>query len=168
MNLIVAVSENWGIGHKNELLFRISEDLQRFKKLTTGKVVVMGHNTFKSLGKPLPDRINIVLSKTEKIPGVITCNSLEELNLVLENYPPDDIFVIGGEKIYNLLLNRCKFAYVTKIEATPPADAFMPNLEKLENWQLTHEGLPEQQTEPVYRYNIFTNLGIVYINPLRL
>ncbi|MCL1845950.1 MAG: dihydrofolate reductase, partial [Defluviitaleaceae bacterium] len=133
MNLSVAISSNRGIGCKNELLFRISEDLRHFRALTEGKIVVMGHNTLKSLpnGKPLPRRTNIVLSRQIglKIPGAIVCNSLEALDKILHNYSPENIFIIGGEEIYSQLLNRCNVAYITKVDACPPADAFFPNID---------------------------------------
>ncbi|MDR0272672.1 MAG: dihydrofolate reductase [Clostridiales bacterium] len=161
MNLSVAVSQNWGIGYKNELLFRIREDLQRFKKLTTNKIVVMGHNTFKSLpnAKPLPNRINIVLSREKKlhIPGVIICDSINSLENILQNYETENIFVIGGEKIYSQLLNRCRTAYITKVEANPTADAFMPNIDKLPNWQLLEETSFSENEGLMYKYCIYSN-----------
>lgn len=158
--LSVAVSENWGIGYKNELLFRISEDLKRFKALTTGKTIVMGHNTFKSLpnAKPLPNRTNIVLSRDTalKIPGVTVCNSLGDLKPYLRG----DVFIIGGEQIYKLLLGYCEAAYVTQIQSAPPADAFMPNLSALQNWELTEQELPKQDGNLTYKYSIFTNKSV--------
>ncbi|MCL1877314.1 MAG: dihydrofolate reductase [Defluviitaleaceae bacterium] len=143
MNLSVAVSADWGIGFENELLFRISEDLRHFRTLTLGKVIVMGHNTLKSLpgGKPLPGRTNIVLSRQEglKIPDAIVCNSLTALDENLQNYSPENIFIIGGEEIYAQLLNRCRYAYITKVDACPPADAFFPNIDEMEDWRLAEE-----------------------------
>ena len=160
MNLIVAVSNDWGIGYKNDLLFRIREDLQRFRALTINKVVVMGHNTFKSLpgGKPLPGRTNIVLSKKiAKIPDTMTCNSISALETELKKYDLQDVFDIGGEKIYTQLLNYCRTAYITKVDANPNADAFMPNIDKLPNWRLFEETLPRKQGEFSYKYSIYTN-----------
>lgn len=161
MNLIVAVSSDWGIGYKNELLFRIREDLQRFKKLTINKVVVMGHNTFKSLpgGKPLPSRTNIVLSKNDslQIPGVITCNSMGSLKALLQNHDPREIFIIGGEKVYAQLLNYCERAYITKVEANPSADVFMTNIDKLPCWRLEQESLLKNYGEISYKFSIYTN-----------
>ena len=150
MNLIVAVSSNWGIGNNNDLLFRIREDLIRFKNITTGKVVVMGHNTYKSLGKPLPNRVNIVLSRNTslEIPGVVICDSIQ----ALEQQITEDAFVIGGEQIYRQLLHKCKFAFVTKVNAAPPANVFMPNLDELPQWKLVEES-------PI---NIFGNLEYSY------
>lgn len=157
MSLIVAVSENWGIGYKNDLLFRISDDLKRFRRLTTGKTIVMGHNTFKSLpsGRPLPNRTNIVLSRDTslKIPDVLVCNSLEEL----QKYLVGDVFVIGGEQIYRLLLDYCETAYVTQIQAAPPADAFMPKLNELPNWRLIDEE-PKTEGDLVYKYSVFSQI----------
>jgi dihydrofolate reductase len=162
MNLIAAVSADWGLGCNNNLLFHIKEDLARFKQLTLSKVVIMGHNTFKSLPesrKPLPHRVNIVLSHTE-IPGVLNCTSEAELEIVLKNYDPKDVFVIGGEKIYNLLLNRCERAYITKVEACPPADVFMPNLDELPNWRLHEETRTKKTNGFTYKFCTYANLTI--------
>ena len=140
MNVSVAVSSNWGIGHKNDLLFRISPDLKRFKKLTMGKAVVMGHNTFKSLPnqKPLPDRKNIVMSRKPnlRIPGVLVANSKEQ---VMEMVSAKDIFIIGGEQIYKLFLNDCTRIYLTKVYDNPPADVFFPNLDTKPEWSLAYK-----------------------------
>ena len=103
MNLIVCVSRNWGIGKNNELLFHIPDDLKQFKALTTGKVVVMGHNTLKSLpgGKPLPNRTNIVLSRNPnlKIEGATVCNSVQDVLIEVSDRLQSDVFIIGGEAI---------------------------------------------------------------------
>ena len=162
MNLSVAVSSDWGIGYNNELLFRIREDLQRFRELTINKVIVMGHNTFKSLpgGKPLPNRVNIVLSREIglEIPGAIVCNSLDALEIHLQDYNRQDVFIIGGEKIYQQLLNRCEKAYITKVEGNPPADAYMPNIDKLAAWQLVEESAQKKHGEITYKYCVYTNI----------
>jgi len=143
VNLIVAVTADWGIGCENRLLYRISEDMRRFKEMTIGKVVVMGHNTFKSLpdGLPLPERANIMLSANPGlcIPGVTVCESVAKLHDVLESYATEDVFVIGGESVYVQLLNSCENAYITKIERTPMADTFFPNLDELPGWWLAEE-----------------------------
>jgi len=156
MNLIVAVSKNWGIGCENRLLFCIREDLQRFKQITTGKTVVMGHNTFRSLpgGKPLPNRENIVLSRDKnlQIDGVIVCNSTDALLQLLEGRPCEDIFIIGGENVYTQFLPLCKCAIITKVNVAPPADAFMPNLDEHPDWQLSEESAPQFCGEISYTY----------------
>ena len=156
MNILVAVTSNWGIGCKNKLLFDIREDLQRFKEMTTGKVVVMGHNTLKSLpnGVALPNRVNIVLSRKTAltVPNAIVCNSTEQLFKTLETYPPEDVFVIGGQDIYFQLLNNCTHAYVTKIEATVDADTFFPNLDERNNWEICEESDTRESNGVYYRF----------------
>ncbi|MCL2217670.1 MAG: dihydrofolate reductase [Defluviitaleaceae bacterium] len=156
MNLIAAVSSEWGIGRGNDLLFRIREDHLRFKSLTIGKVVVMGHNTFKSLPKqqPLVDRANIVLSRDESlvIPGVVMCNSLEHLRDLLTPYAPEDIFIIGGEKIYTQLLEGCTIAHITKVASAPPADVFFPNLDALPEWRLVEESEEKSHRDLKFKY----------------
>jgi len=157
MNIIVAVSIVWGIGYKNDLLFRIKEDLQRFKQFTTNKVVVMGRKTFESLPKsrrPLPNRTNIVLTYNEKwrAEGVTVCNSIPALLNILEAYDPEDIFIIGGEEIYTKMFSHCKTAYVTKINHAPPADVFFPNMDKRLEWKLENESPVNVQDGLEYKF----------------
>ena len=138
MNLIVAVDENWAIGKEGDLLEKISEGLKRFKELTTNNIVVMGRVTFDSLPKkrPLPNRKNIVLTrdKTLVIEGVEICYTVDELLKMIEK-EEKDVFVMGGEKIYKLLLPFCKKAYVTKIYNSYDADRYMENLDISEEWE---------------------------------
>lgn len=100
MNLIACIDNNWGIGYNNNLLFHIPDDLKRFKEITNNKVVVMGRKTFESLPnvKPLPNRINIVITKDKKYRpnSVVVINSFEELLLHLKIYKQENIFIIGG------------------------------------------------------------------------
>jgi dihydrofolate reductase len=162
MNLIVAVSKDWGIGCENNLLFRIPEDQKYFRKTTIGKVVVMGHNTFKSLpnGKPLKDRVNIVLSKNREltIDDVIVCNSTAELFETLKAYPPNDIFIIGGAAVYSEFFNHCKKAYITKIDAVLPADTFFSNIDEMDNWKLIQESEAKEHDGLKYKFCVYENL----------
>lgn len=145
MRAIVAVDENWAIGKDNELLFHISEDLKRFKDLTTGCFVIMGRNTFESLPnqKPLIGRINIVLSRNLdfKQSGFITLHSLSDVLYLQKNIlNDDDLWVIGGEKIYNLLLPYCNEVFLTKVHTkVDGANKFFPNLDKLDDWNWSHK-----------------------------
>lgn len=140
MKIIVSVDRNWGIGYQGQLLLRIPEDMKFFKQMTIGKVVVMGRGTFESLpGKqPLKERTNIVLSSNMVAPdsGVIVCRTLDLLFQELKKYKTDDIFVIGGEKVFRQLLPYCREAYVTKINNAYPADRFFVNLDENEDWKL--------------------------------
>lgn len=148
MNMIVAVDQNWGIGLKNKLLVQIPEDQRFFRETTTGKVVVMGRKTLESFPNkmPLPKRTNIVLSKDEsyQVKGAIVVRSKEELLKELENYTKEDIFIIGGESVYKLMLPYCNVVHVTKIDYTYEADAFFPNLDALKEWKIT--ALSDEQT----------------------
>ncbi|MBR2159972.1 MAG: dihydrofolate reductase [Clostridia bacterium] len=136
MQAIVAVSENWGIGKDNDLLFRISADLKRFKALTSGRTVVMGRKTLESLpgGKGLPKRRNIVLTSQPDF----TAENAEAVHnpAQLIFAAGADAFVIGGATVYRQLLSLCDRVYVTKVFASPEADAFFPNLDESPDWEV--------------------------------
>lgn len=137
MNLIVAVSKNWGIGKDNKLLFSLKEDMKFFKQTTTGKVVVMGKNTYLSLPKrPLKDRVNVVLTKSQFDDGCVTVKDTDELFAEIKKHKADDVFVIGGASLYRQLLPYCDTAYVTKVDADADADAYFENLDNLRGWEL--------------------------------
>lgn len=148
MNLIAAVDKNWAIGKNNELLVRIPADQKFFRETTTGKVVVMGRKTLESFpnGTPLKNRTNIVLTHDKNYDGkgAIVVNSLDQLHEELKKYPSDDIFIIGGQKIYEQLVDECNVAHITKIEYEYDADAYFPNLDEKEEWVIT--GDSEEQT----------------------
>jgi dihydrofolate reductase len=140
MKALLSADMNWGIGYKGDLLVRIPEDMAFFKKMTLGRVVVMGRGTFESLPgmRPLKDRVNIVLTRRSDFDdkGIIICRSLDELFPELKKYPPGDIFIIGGESIFKLLLPYCSEAYVTRIESEFEADRHFPDIGAMENWEL--------------------------------
>lgn len=148
MNLIVAVDKNWAIGKNNQLLVRIPMDQKFFRETTTGKVVVMGRKTLESFpnGLPLKNRTNIVLTRNPnyKVKDAIVVHSMDELHEELKKYNSEDIYVIGGEKIYRQMLDECEVAHVTKIEYAYDADAYFPNLDENPDWELT--GDSEEQT----------------------
>ena len=148
MNLIVAVDKNWAIGKDNKLLVSIPDDMKFFRETTSGKVVVMGRKTLESFpnGKPLKNRVNIVLTRDEnyQVKDAIVVHSKEELDKELAKYNSDDIFVIGGESIYRMLLDDCSTAFVTYIDYAYDADTFFPNLDEKPEWKLAHES--EEQT----------------------
>lgn len=146
MNLIAATDQNWAIGNNNALLISIPQDMRFFRETTSGKVVVMGRKTLESFpgGNPLKNRINIVLTSNPDYyrEGVIVIHSPGELPGILQDlqdYNSDDVFVIGGGSIYSLLLPMCDTAYITKIEKTFEADTFFPDLDQLEDWQITEQ-----------------------------
>jgi dihydrofolate reductase len=157
MNTIVSVDTNWGIGRNNDLLFHVTEDMQYFKSMTIGKIVIMGENTFYSLPnqKPLKDRINIVLSdkKDLQIDDVTVCNSLDELLKYIEIFNTNDIFIVGGQAIYELMLPYCSVAYVTQFYAEKPADKHFPNLAESPEWQLAERSDPVESKGLIFTFD---------------
>ena len=140
MNLIAAVDKNWAIGRNNKLLVSIPDDMKFFRETTTGKVVVMGRKTLESFPgkKPLKNRVNIVLTgdRSYQADGAVIVHDMEELHEELKKYPSEDIYVIGGEKIYEQLL-----------------DAWFPNLDEKEAWVVTADS--EEQTYFDLEYHFY-------------
>ena len=140
MNMIVAVDSNWAIGHKGKLLVSIPEDMQFFRRETTGKVVVMGRKKLESFpnGLPLKNRVNVVITKDKEynIKDAIICHSIEEALEVLKQYNDEDIYVIGGESVYRQFLPYCSVAHVTKINYSYDADTYFPNLDEMDEWTI--------------------------------
>lgn len=148
MNLIVNVDKNWAIGLGSKLLVRIPQDMKYFRSMTTGHVVVMGRKTLESFpeSKPLPNRVNIVLTRDQgyQAPGALVVHSMEELKEELEKYSGEEIFVIGGGQVYRELLPLCDKAYVTKVDRAFDADVYFPDLDQDPQWKMTK--VSEEQT----------------------
>ncbi len=161
MEAIVAVDRNHAIGSGGGMLFHLPGDLKYFAAMTKGKILVMGRSTLLSLpgGKPLKDRLNIILSREigYHVPQALVVNSLTELAAALAPYAPDEVMLIGGQQIYHLLIDSCSKAYVTKIDAAAPADCYFPNLDSRPHWQL-------QQQSEVYHDNGLNYRHCTYIN----
>lgn len=148
MNLIVAVDKNWAIGNQNKLLVSIPADMKFFRETTMNKVVVMGRKTLESFpnGLPLKKRTNIVITrdKNYQVKDAIVVHSVEEAVEELKKYDEEEIYVIGGESIYRQMLPYCKVAHVTKINHAYEADTYFPNLDEMEDWEVT--GVSDEQT----------------------
>ncbi|HJB95561.1 MAG TPA: dihydrofolate reductase [Candidatus Mediterraneibacter intestinigallinarum] len=148
MKAILAADKNWGIGYNNHLLVSIPSDMKFFRQTTTGKVVVMGRKTLESFpnGMPLKNRTNIVLTGNQnyQVKDAVVVHSEDELMDELEKYDTDDIFVIGGESVYRMMLPHCDTVYVTKIDRAFQADTFFPDLDEMDEWVMTEES--EEQT----------------------
>ncbi len=155
MTLIASADRNWAIGSNNQLLVRIPDDMRFFREITTGKAVVMGRKTKESLPEGiLPGRTNIVLTHDQhyKAKGAVIVHSLDELHKELEKYPSEDVFVIGGESVYRQLLDECNTAHITKIDFAYSADARLPNLDELPQWELTAESEEQTYFDIVYYF----------------
>lgn len=130
MNAIVAIDNNNGIGKEGQLLVKLKADMEWFKNITINKVVIMGRKTMESIGRPLPNRLNIVLTKNFTInkPGYIFLHSIEDLMtfLRLKRISTEDCFVIGGGQIYKALERQIAYVYVNKIFKTFDSDTTFP------------------------------------------
>lgn len=134
ISLIVAVARNGVIGDKNTLLWHISEDLKHFKALTSGHPVIMGRKTYESLGRPLPNRTNVVITRQEiEIPGCRVVHSLDE---ALALFPADEeCFIIGGAQIYAEALPRADRFYLTRVFCDYEGDTRFPEWDEAQ-WRL--------------------------------
>src|SRR5690554_6342393 len=147
MILIFAVDNNWNIGYKGDMLYKISKDLRRFRRITEGNIVIMGRKTFESLPdkKALPNRINIVITRDKeyKSEDIVVINSIDELYPLLKKLNPNnemENFIIGGGDIARQTLDNCHKAYITKIlKSFEKVDTSMPNLDLLDNWKIINK-----------------------------
>ncbi|MCL2501633.1 MAG: dihydrofolate reductase [Bacteroidales bacterium] len=134
LSLIVALAPNNAIGFQQQLLWKISEDLQYFKRTTTGHCVIMGRKTFESIGRPLPNRRNIVISRSLTTPpmeGIEVADSLPRaISLATQPAPAGEIFIMGGGEIYRQALPLANKLYITHVKApAPQADVFFPRID---------------------------------------
>ena len=140
MNIIVSADKNWAIGKNNSLLVRIPADMKYFRQMTEGNIVVMGRKTLESFpqGRPLANRVNIVISHNPdyQVKDAIVVHSVEEAMQESKKHE-GEVFVIGGESIYRMMLPYCSKVYVTKIDHAYQADTYFPNLDQLEDWEMT-------------------------------
>jgi len=157
MTLIAAVDSHWGIGHRGAPLFRIAADLRRFRDLTMGHALLMGRKTFESLPGILPGRAHVVLSRNMGFSpsGVTVLRSLDEARAFAQ---AQETFLIGGGEIYAALLDECELALITKIDAAREADAFLPDLDALPEWSLTHEGPWQEEAGVRFKYYAYERL----------
>ncbi|MCF8298481.1 MAG: dihydrofolate reductase [Saprospiraceae bacterium] len=160
ISIIVAITENDGIGLNNDLLYYLPEDLKRFKKLTSGNVVVMGKNTYLSLPKrPLPNRVNIVISddKNDDFEGCVMAYSIEE---AIEKFDIEkENFIIGGASIYKQFLQFANKFYLTRIHTVKNADTFLAV--DFSNWKLIEEEkINSSQSDVDYSYLTYERLAI--------
>lgn len=152
INIIVAYDKNLAIGKDNTLVWRQSADLKRFKELTTGNTVVMGRKTFESIGKPLPNRRNIVITRQDtEIEGVEIIKSIEEIKNIEE-----DIFIIGGGEIYKSCLILADRIFATEIDCEIEADTWFVDVDMSE-WIVESKSEHKSDEKNQYDYS-FINL----------
>lgn len=144
ISIIAAVGQNRELGKRNELIWRISADLKRVKELTTGHPIIMGWNTYQSIGRPLPERTNIVISLSPvALEGCVVVTSFAEALTKAKEVEHDEIFVFGGARVYAEALPSTDRLYLTHIAATDAAaDAFFPDYQQFTS-VLAYEDHPE-------------------------
>lgn len=162
LHLIAAADRRNGIGKNGALLARIPADLEYFRKMTTGKAVVMGSGTYLSLPRrPLPERENFVLtSAPERFPEIRCFRSVGEF-LGFAKTLRTEVFVCGGASVYEQLLPFCETAYLTEIDAELEADAFLPPIGKLPDWEKITESPPISSNGFTVRFCVYRNRAVL-------
>lgn len=154
LSIIVAVAQNGVIGGENRLLWHIPDDLKRFKQLTSGHSVIMGRKTYESIGRPLPNRRNIVITRNSalQLSGCELVGSLEEaLNLTKNE---DEVFVIGGGEIYRQALPLARMVYLTRVWENFSGDTHFPDLDPV-SWELISDEKKSPAKGPGYSFRIY-------------
>jgi len=151
VSIIVAVGNNSAIGCDNQLLCRISADLKRFKQITTGHTIVMGRKTYESIGKPLPNRQNVVISRNADLTlaGVEVVKSIDEAITVAKG---DELFVIGGGEIYSQTLPIVNRIYLTRVWEDYTADTFFPEIDPNVWKEVSREDFSAEGEIPAYSF----------------
>lgn len=154
ISLIVAVAENGVIGHNNQLIWHLPNDLKQFRRLTTGHCIIMGRKTFDSIGKPLPNRTSVIISRNPdfQVEGCITVDSLEKAILKAREIESEDAFIIGGAEIYRLSLPLADKIYLTEVHSSFEGDALFPTIDK-NVWQETKRENFETDEKHLYKYS---------------
>lgn len=146
ISIIVAVSRNRAIGMKNRLLFDLPDDLKRFKRITRSHTIVMGQRTFESIGRPLPERTNVVITDNTnyQAPGATVVHSIDEaVTKAHETEKSGEVFIIGGGMIYKQFLSRADKLYLTLVDSDAEGDTFFPDWRQ----DFTKETFREEHTD---------------------
>lgn len=146
--LIAAVAKNGVIGKENDLVWRIPTDFKRFKALTSGNYILMGRKTFESLGKPLPNRTHLVITRNPEfeVPeGHHVFESVEEAFIYCSKIGVEKLYVIGGGEIYKQTIGIADELVITEVEASPEGDTYFPEID-LNNWkEISRESHPADE-----------------------
>lgn len=157
--MVVAISENNAIGKDNQLLWHLPADLKHFKNITSGHTIIMGRKTYDSIGKPLPNRRNIVITRQNnlEIAGVEVVNSLDDALARCKDVA--EVYVIGGAEIFNQALPLCSKIYLTRVHQHYEADTFFPKL-SFEDWKETEkiDHLPDEKNTIPYSFSTLERL----------
>lgn len=154
LSIIVAVAENHVIGRDNQLIWHLPKDLKQFKNLTTGHPIIMGRKTFESIGKPLPNRTSIIISRNTNFAaeGCIVVNSLEDAILEAQKIESEEAFIIGGAEIYKIAFPLSDKIYLTRVYHNFEGDTFFPVID-LDTWQETKRLINEIDEKNLYEFD---------------
>jgi dihydrofolate reductase len=157
IKILVAFDENRVIGKNNALIWHLPADLQRFKALTTGHVIIMGRKTYESIGKPLPNRTTIVITRQSdyKPAGIIVSNSLEEAILKAKSISREDVYIVGGAEIYQLSLALADQILVTQLHDIFDGDAFFPEI-SMDTWEIVERERGVTDEKNKFQYSFLT------------
>ncbi len=146
LSLIVAMASNRAIGLNNQMPWHLSADLKKFKQITMGAPILMGRKTYESIGKPLPGRSNIIISRNQsyKQQGCSVFNDIKSALASCQNY--DEVFIIGGATFYQSMLAHADFIYLTQINKSFEADTFFPEINKNEWEEVSREDISDDKT----------------------
>ena len=158
ISLIAAVATNNVIGRDNKLPWHMPADLKWFKKLTMGHHVLMGRKTFEEFRKPLPGRVNVVITRNPNwsADGVAIARSVDEAISKAESAGDSEVFVIGGAEIFAQVLHRADRMYITRIHAEPEGDTCFPEFDDVNEWKLVDSEHFEADERNAYPYSFLT------------
>ena len=165
LSLVVAMANNRAIGKDNQLLWHLPEDLKYFKRITMGKPMIMGRKTFESIGRPLPGRLNIVVTRQNDWThaGTVVAHSIEEAKRIAAGQAEiddvDEMMLIGGAQLYTSAIEYADKIYLTRVDAEIEGDAFFPEIDNTIWQELSRESHCESDKNPYsYDFCVLTRL----------
>lgn len=152
ISMIACVSRDFGLGKDGKLLWKIPRDMEFFKTMTSGHVVIMGKKTYDSIGRALPERENVVLSHQKVDGDVKWVKDVDELEQYLDDVN-GEVFIIGGASLYEMFLPKCQKIYLTEVNGTKPADVYFPKFKPAEfNCHVLEGGVYEGSEYDIVEY----------------
>jgi dihydrofolate reductase len=155
--MIAAIAKDRGLGYQNKLLFSLPDDMKRFKKITSGHPIIMGRKTYESIGRPLPNRTNIVISRTPDFaaPGCIVVGTLAEALQQAQETGSTELFIIGGAQLYGQGIGIADKLYLTIVDEKKEADAFFPEYPDFTHVESKEEGVDAGH---IYSFHVLTKV----------
>lgn len=162
ISLVVAAASNDGIGKDGKMPWHLPNDMHHFKNVTWGMPVIMGRKTFDSLGKVLPGRKNIVITRQPnwKVQGTVAVQQIEDALFVASETDAKEVMVIGGGEIYRSVFEKAKRIYMTRVEAIPEADTFFPAIHPTEWYLISQQKHEADEKNPFnYSFQVWERIG---------